>query len=160
MSKISVAAAVRAPSSQVWDMIADVGTIASWHPGVAKSAVLSGNRSGLGAKRRLELYQGGAAVEEVTAVVEGSSVTLAMSDHTMPLSRGEVAFELRADGDERTQVTMSLDYDMKYGPLGWLMNLLVLRPIMRKLFGAVIAGLEHHLLTGEKIGQNWKAPSA
>ena len=52
---------------------------------------------------------------------------------------------------------MTMDYDMKWGPLGWLMNVLMLRPIMGKLLASVLAGLDHHLVTGERIEKGWKA---
>ncbi|MCP4870349.1 MAG: hypothetical protein GY898_16720 [Proteobacteria bacterium] len=50
--------------------------------------------SGLGAARRVELYDGSTAVETVTSLEEGRSVTVLMSDHTMPLSHGAAAFEV------------------------------------------------------------------
>jgi len=157
MSQLSATTVVHAPIDRVWQTVADVGTIAEWHPGVAHSPVLTANRTGLGATRRIELYDGGTVVEEVTSLDEGRSVTVTMSEHAMPLSHGTATFEVEADGNDRTRVTMMMDYQMKYGPFGWLMNVLMLRRIMRKLLASVLAGLGHHLVTGEHIGQNWVA---
>jgi len=157
MSQLSSKATVHAPLARVWETLADVGTIAQWHPGVERSPVLSTNRTGLGATRRVELYDGTSAVEEVTSLDEGRAVTVSMSDFTMPLSRGAATFEVEADGDGRTLVTMTMDYEMKYGPLGWLMNVVMMRPIMGKLLASVLSGLDHHLVTGEHIGKNWVA---
>ena len=159
MSQLSSTATVRAPLTRVWETIADVGTIAEWHPGVERSPVLSTHRTGLGAVRRVELYDGTSSVEKVTSLEEGRSVTVTMSEHTMPLSRGAATFEVEADGDDRTLVTMTMDYEMKYGPLGWLMNAVMLRPILGKLLASVLSGLDHHLVTGEHIGQGWVATS-
>ena len=154
MSQLSSTKAVRAPLTRVWETIADVGTIAAWHPGVERSPVLSDHRTGLGAVRRVELYDGTSAVEEVTSLDEGRSLTVTMSEFSMPLSRGAATFEVEADGDERTLVTMTMDYEMKYGPLGWLINAVMLRPIIGKLLASVLSGLDHHLVTGDHIGQN------
>ena len=159
MSQISRTAIIRAPLARVWETIADVGTIAQWHPGVERSPVLSTHRTGLGAIRRVELYDGTSAVEEVTSLDEGRSLTVSMSEFTMPLTRGAATFEMEADGTDRTRVTMTMDYEMKYGPFGWLMNALMLRPIIGKLLQSVLSGLDHHLVTGEHIGQNWVAAS-
>jgi len=158
MTQLSTTAAVHAPLARVWETIADVGTIAEWHPGVEHSPVLSTQRSGLGAVRRVELYDGSSSVEEVTSLEEGRSLSVTMSDHTMPLSRGVATFALEPDGDDRTLVTMTMDYDMKYGPLGWLMNAVMLKPIIGKLLVSVVSGLDHHLVTGERIEKGW-APS-
>jgi len=157
MSQLSKTAIVRAPVARVWETLADVGTIAAWHPGVERSPVLSTNRTGMGAVRRVELTDGSSAVEEVTLLEEGRSLTVTMSEHTMPMSRGAATFAVEADGDESTRVTMTMDYEMKYGPLGWLMNAVMLRPILGKVFSSVLAGLDHHLVTGEHIDKNWKA---
>ncbi len=81
-------------STMLEETVADVGTIAEWHPGVAQSPVITPQASGLGAARRVELYDGSTAVETVTSLEEGRSVTVLMSDHTMPLSHGAAAFEV------------------------------------------------------------------
>ena len=54
-------------------------------------------------------------------------------------------------------MTMTMDYDMKYGPLGWLSNVVMLRRILGELLASVLAGLDQHLVTGEHIGENWVA---
>ncbi len=154
MNQLSSAATVRAPITRVWETIADVGTIANWHPGVQRSPVLSTHRTGLGAVRRVELYDGTSAVEEVTSLDEGRSLTVTMSEFSMPLSHGAATFQVEADGDERTVVTMTMEYEMKYGPLGWLMNAIMLRPIIGKLLASVLLGLDHHLVTGNHVGKN------
>ena len=160
MNHVSATTVVHVPIDRVWLTLADVGTIADWHPGVARSPVLTANRTGLGATRRIELYDGSTVVEEVTSLDESCSVTVTMSEHAMPLSHGTATFKVEADGSDRTRVTMMMDYKMKYGPVGWLMNVLMLRRIMKKLLASVLAGLDHHLVTGEHIGQNWVADSA
>ncbi len=160
MNHLSTTTVVNAPIDRVWQTLADVGTIAEWHPGVAHSPVLTSSRTGLGATRRIELYDGSTVMEEVTSLDEGRSVTVTMSEHAMPLSYGTATFKVEADGNDRTLVTMMMDYKMKYGPLGWLLNVLILRRMMKKLLASVLAGLGHHLVTGEHIGQNSVADAA
>jgi ribosome-associated toxin RatA of RatAB toxin-antitoxin module len=160
MSQLPVTAIVRAPIDTVWNMVADVGTVADWHPAVQQAPVLSPNRIGLGAKRRCEFYDGTSVVEEVVRLDEGRSLTVALSDFSMPLSRAEATIGLEPDGPERTKVTFTMDYDMKYGPAGWLMNATMLRPMMGKLLARVLAGLDHHLVTGENVGKDWVAQAA
>jgi len=155
MNQLSTTTVVHAPIDRVWQTLADVGTIAEWHPGVAHSPVLTASRTGLGATRRIELYDGGTVVEKVTSLDEGRSVTFTMSEHAMPLSYGTATFKVEADGNDHTLVTMMMDYEMKYGPFGWLLNVVMLRGIMKKLLASMLAGLDHHLVTGEHIGQNW-----
>ncbi len=44
-----------------------------------------------------------------------------------------------------------MDYDPKFGPVGWLMDAVMMRPMMAGMFDQVLAGLEHHLRTGEIV---------
>jgi uncharacterized protein YndB with AHSA1/START domain len=160
MNNVSATTIVHAPIARVWETIADVGTIAQWHPGVAKSPVLTPNHTGMGASRQVELYDGSTAVEQVTSLDEGRSLTVTMSEHTMPMSYAVVTFSVEADGNARTRVTMSMEYKMKFGPVGWMLNTLMLRGIMNKLLPSTLAGLNHHLVTGETIGEGWAAEAA
>ncbi len=160
MQQISKIATIHAPLAQVWETIADVGSIAQWHPGVERSPVLSNHPRGLGATRRVELYDGSSAVEEVTSWEDGSSLTVTMSEFTMPFTFGAATFSVKADGKDRTEVTMTMNYSMKYGLFGWLMNALMLKRIIAKLLQTVLEGLNHHLVTGEFIGQKWTPASA
>jgi len=160
MHNVTASSTVNSPIARVWEAIADVGTIADWHPGVERSPVLTDNRTGLGAARRVELYDGSSSVEKVSELIEGRQVTVLLSEHTMPMNYAAATFEVEADGDNRTRVTFSMDYTMKYGPAGWLINALVLRGVLNKLFPDVLDGLNHHLQTGEHIGKGWSAASA
>jgi len=155
MSLVESTTLIPAPVQQVWETLADVGSIADWHPGVAQSPVFSANRTGLGAARRIEMYDGNTAVETVTALEEGRAVAVTMSEHKMPMSRGVATFVVEADADG-TRVTMSMDYDMKFGPAGWLLDALLLRRVMKKLIPSVLDGLRHHLTTGEVIPEGWQ----
>ncbi len=160
MNNVTATSTVNSPLARVWDAIADVGTIEDWHPGVERSPVLTDKRTGLGAARRVELYDGSSSVEKVTELVDGHRLTVLMSEHKMPMNYAAVTFEMEADGDDRTRVTFSIDYTMKYGPVGWLINALVLRRVLNKLFPNVLDGLDHHLQTDEHIGQGWSVASA
>ena len=156
MNKVSAKATINAPIARVWETVADVGMIADWHPEVARSPVLSDHRTGLGATRRIELYDGSSVVEEVTALEERRSMTVTMSEHSMPLSVGMATFTVEAASDDRSTASMTMEYRMKYGPLGWLLNAVMLRRVMAKLLASVLTGLNHHLVTGEHIGENWE----
>jgi uncharacterized protein YndB with AHSA1/START domain len=151
---------IAAPISRVWQTLADVGTIAEWHLGVKASPVLSDAATGMGARRRIELYDGGTSIETVTAFEEGRSLTVTMSEHTMPMSRCLATFSVEADGPDAARVTFTMDYDMKWGPAGWLIDTVMLRRVLRGLQASVLAGLDHHLRTGEHIGEGWEPAAA
>ena len=49
-----------------------------------------------------------------------------------------------------------MEYVVKYGPLGVAMDMLMMRSMMNATFENLLAGLDHHLETGEIIGKGWK----
>ena len=45
---------------------------------------------------------------------------------------------------------------MKYGPIGYLMGITVMKMQMKKVFNRVLVGLDTHLETGETVGPDFK----
>jgi hypothetical protein len=76
-------------------------------------------------------------------------VTLEIYDgEKMPPFRSAFGtMSVEADG-ERTIARLSLDYEMKYGPLGSLMDRFMVRPRFRKMVSSVLAGLKRHIESG------------
>ncbi len=58
---------------------------------------------------------------------------------------------MTADGDG-TIVSVSPDYQLKFGPIGALVDRLILGRQMRKGMDELLAGLKYHVETGELVG--------
>ena len=58
---------------------------------------------------------------------------------------------MEADG-EGTLVTVTPDYALKYGPIGWLMDFLVVRRQYKKGMEELLGGLKYYVETGEQVG--------
>ncbi len=157
MSLVTATRLIHASPETVWALIADVTTVGAWHPSVKTADLLSPEPTGLGATRRCNFYDGTSVIETVTGVEEGRSVHFELSEFSLPMARFEAELTLTATPNGTSQLTFVLDYDLKYGVLGSLMNLLAVRGQMSKLMNNVLAGLDHHLKTGEEIGEGWLA---
>jgi len=152
MSNIEITRHIPASPARVWAAFADFGGIHKFHPFVETSPMLSQNASGLGAERRCEFYDGNSVCERVVGVEEGTSMTIDIYEGSMPLERAEARIHLEpADGGTRVRFVM--DYTVKWGPIGALMDVMMMRRKMRGMLGKVLAGLETHLETGAAIGQ-------
>lgn len=154
MGQIRKSRLVRADLDTVWNAVADMSYVHNFHPKVDKSPLLTGNATGLGATRRCDFYDGTSVVEEVVAVRPREFVEIALSEFSMPFSRAKARIDVAAEGDDRTRVQLTMDFSMKYGPVGWLMEAAMVRPMMSQMLDQVLAGLEHHVVTGEYIGEN------
>lgn len=153
MSTITRTLAVNASHAHTWNIIKDFGGVHRWHPSVETSPLLSSNNEGLGAKRVCNFYDGTHVAEEVVEYRDGEFLSIELSDFSMPLKRAHANIHVRKLGAQKTEVEFSMDYDVKYGPMGWVMDKAMIQPMMGKLFAQVLKGLGHHVETGDLIGK-------
>lgn len=137
-------------SSATWTAVTKMDAVADWHPNVARSVVLTPNSDGVGASRRVEFHTGTSVVETVLEQQEPQTVTMDLIGAPL-LEKAVVTIRTEQQSAEETEVTFSVDYDVKYGPIGWLMGALMLKSAFRKVFGLSLGGLAHHLETGELV---------
>ncbi|MCH8269280.1 MAG: SRPBCC family protein [Acidobacteria bacterium] len=152
MTHLSSEIRIKAPKEKVWAILADLGGIQNFHPGVKKSYYTSETKEGLGASRVCELIPMGKIEESVTEWREGEEITLAIfpKEKAPPFQTAHGRVALRQDG-QGTIVTLTVDYALKFGPLGSLMDVLMVRPQFRKAVPGVLAGLKHYAETGELV---------
>ncbi len=123
--------------------------VADWHPNVARSSVLTHN-AGVDASRRVEFHNGTSVVETVMEQENEKFVTMELLEAPL-LDKAVVTIQTERRSEDETAVTFSVDYDVKYGPIGWLMGTLMLKRSFRKIFGVSLGGLAYHLETGELV---------
>lgn len=160
MGQFSVQTRVNAPKDRVWAVLADLGGIYRWNPGVKHSRSTSEAPGGEGATRHCDLASPGGAYLEERAFDwrEGEAFKIDVYESNLPLKRNVVAFSLQADGDGATIVSVSPEYELKFGPIGLLLDRLFGERQLRKGMAALLAGLKHYLETGEEVGDALPAP--
>ena len=152
MTTISYQIYVEAPSEKVWNILADFGGIYKWSPGVKKSYSTSAANEGLDATRHCDLNPAGAVEERIVDWNEGQSYSLEIYDGkgAPPFKKSLATFSVQPNGPGTT-VTATVEYGLKYGPIGALMNLFMVRPFIKKGFQGLLAGLKHHAETGQQV---------
>lgn len=153
MTTLSHTATINASKPATWDVLKDFGGVHRWHFNVESAPLQSPNNEGLGATRRIRMYDGTEVTEKIVEYDDGTSMQVEFIEHAMPMSRATVVFRVREVTATTAEVTVEMDYAMKYGPLGWVMDKAVLQPTMKKVFRRMVEGLEHHVVTGELIGK-------
>lgn len=146
MSRITGEIRIKADIKKVWEAIADLGGIQQYHPAVTKSYYLEGKREGVGAARHCD-FKGGSGIDEtVIDWREGKEFTLKLHNgKKMPPFKNAIGRQsVRADGDE-TIVGLTLEYDLKYGPIGALMDFMMVRGQFEKMVPAMLSGLKKHV---------------
>ncbi len=83
-----------------------------------------------------------------------------LSEMSMPMKRAVVEFIVAPQGEQLSDVTITMNFTPKFGILGALMGAMMMKPMMRKILTQVLQGLEHHGRTGEIIRRGGVALSS
>ena len=156
MSKFTTQVKINAPKHKVWEVLADIGGIYKWNPGVAHSYSTSEENRGEGATRHCDLQTAGGKrfgyLEERTVDWrEGEGYKIDIYGSNLPIKSNVVEFALEADEDG-TIVSVSPEYAIKYGLLGSLLNRLFLQRKLKQAMEGLLSGLKYHVETGEAVG--------
>jgi hypothetical protein len=131
------------PPAQIWALLADLEAVERYNPGVRRAAIQGTQRSGVGARRSCELAPHGRVVERVTHWEEGRAVGLEVIESDWPIQfmRWVTHVEPSPGG---SRIFQSLDYAVKFGPLGWLLDQLVMKRKLTASLDGVFASLAKH----------------
>jgi uncharacterized protein YndB with AHSA1/START domain len=144
MSTFTRQTEISAPVSAVWAALADIGNIATWNPGVIESHNTTAETTGLGACRYCDLGGKNYLHEEVVAYEPENRITMRITETNLPFQQADIQFDLQPAGDH-TLVSVSPMYKIKYGPLGSLMDLVMVRRTYAQGMDNLLAGLKDYV---------------
>ena len=146
---------IDASRKEVWEVLADLGSIEKWNPGVTASHATSSEPGGEGATRHCDIAGPGGKTAHLEERAfdwrpeEGFKIDVYES--SLPLKRNIVTFSLE-DSGAGTIVRVTPEYQLKLGPIGALMDKLMVRRQFEKGMDGLLAGLKHYVETGEEVG--------
>ncbi len=150
MTQLTTEVHIDAPKEKVWEVLANLGDIYKWNPGVASSHWTSEQKQGVGASRHCDLQNPSGTLEErAIEWREGEGYTIDVYESSLPL-KNTVEFAIKPEG-AGTRVYVTVDYRLKYGPVGALLDVLFVRRQMQKGFDHLLAGLKYHVETGDPV---------
>jgi carbon monoxide dehydrogenase subunit G len=152
MTRLNREVRIDAPKERVWQILADFGGVSVYNPTVPNSFSTSDSNGGEGATRHCDLAPFGSVDERILEWREGEGYTLEIysSEKTPPFKRAIASLDLSQDG-EGTIVNGTLEYSLKYGPLGAVMDSMMVRAKFETAWSRLFAGLKHYAETGEPV---------
>jgi ligand-binding SRPBCC domain-containing protein len=117
---------VAAPPEKIWAALARLDALHEFDPGIETSELQSPNAEGIGASRQCNLRGGGWFRDRVTVWKPGRELEFELYDCTLPVRRLRHRYTLTPDGNG-TRVEQDQEYELKYGLLGVVLDVLVVR---------------------------------
>lgn len=141
---------IEVPAERLWEILSDYGNVSVWSPNVSHSVSTKGG-SGVGTERECAVDGFGTITETVSDWAEGKRISILIENVTL-LHTALSTWSLTALDEKRTRVTVDLEAQPKYGPLGGLMGAAVMKPKMGATLQAALEGLRYHAVTGKPVG--------
>lgn len=132
------------PGNSFFATLANLELVADYNPHVLSAKYISSLHTGVGAARECFLGNQGTVLERVTAVENGNSISMEMYEHDWPLHFMRWTTDLEQDGTG-TIVRQTLEYKMKFGLLGALMDSLMMRGRLDTTMDEVFVSLRDYI---------------
>ena len=140
MTTITHRLSAKCPPAALWDILSDLTAVQTYNPMVRSARIEGTQRQGTGAMRRCELLPNGEILERVTTWEVGRSLGLEIVESDWPVRSMSWVTTVEPVG-AGCDLVQRLDYQMKYGPAGWVLNALVMRRAIETNVGRALSGL-------------------
>lgn len=157
MTRLDNAIHIDARPGEVWRVLGDLEALADYDPGVTRAHITSPRRDGFGAARRCELTPRGWFEEHVTEWRPAEALAFELSACNLPVELLHHRYTL-APEHGGTRVTQRMEYRLRYGPFGRLLDAVVVRRKWQAGIESFFAGLKDYVESG--AGRAGAAPSA
>jgi uncharacterized protein YndB with AHSA1/START domain len=149
MSTLEMQVRIAAPVEEVWAVLADFGGVAQWAPTVNHAVITNGLAAGLDCTRECTVEGFGKVKEQIVEWNEGESYTYELGA-TGPMKRARNTWAARPEG-KGTRVTFTVRFETRFGPLGAVLDRLVMRRKFAQQMRPSLAGLKQYVETGEPV---------
>lgn len=143
---------VDVPCARAWQQLRDLGLAHCYVPGIVRTEIRTARSSGVGASRRVYQSESRWLDETVVEWHEGSGfvIRLHKGDRGPPPPFRAAAFRywIEPEGCDRTRLSTTLSYSVRWGLVGRLLDTWVLAKAIRANVRDVAVGLKEFYETG------------
>lgn len=135
---------VQKPKSEVFSVLSDLESVQKYNPSVVSAKYISPNLQGVGAARQCDLGKDGKIKERITAFKENEYIEMELYEHKWPIEfmRWNTSFKEEPDG---TLVSQKMEYKMKFGVLGSLLDSLVMKKKMNSNLNSIFSAMKTYI---------------
>src|SRR5258706_1980695 len=138
---------INAPVEKIWFNLTDLELLEKYDPTVRKSTIISTGKSGPGAKRKVDMLDGKNWFEEkVTVFKANQALTYELTGCSFPVQSLRHSYSFENVGNQ-TKVKQVMEYTVKFGLLGRLLDVLMIRKQSDNGIKKFFAGLKSYTET-------------
>lgn len=138
---------IAASPDRVWKILADLPAVQRYSPVVAQARYITAEREGIGAARHCDLKPRGYVRERIVGWEPPTAITMELYESEWPVRFMRWRTALQPDGSG-TLVTQHMEYQFKFGLLGWLLDHLAMKRKLHDTVDQVFAGLKGYAESG------------
>ena len=150
MSVVEKHVEIDAPAERVWEVLADFAAAEKWSPTVTHSARVGELANGVGAERSCAVAGLGDVTERVVAWDEGKGFTIEIFGAPIVKSLRS-AWSIEDRGDQ-TVLSVRAEFEPNVMPDAGAPDEAAIIAGMNETVEQTLAGLRHHVQTGELVG--------
>ena len=138
---------VNASTDKLWNILTDLELLDRYDPTVKKSTLVSAEKTGMGAKRKVDMLDGKNWFEEkITVFKPNDALTYQLTDCSFPIKSLKHSYTFEEIGHQ-TKVKQVMEYTVKFGFLGMLLDGLMIRKQSDSGIKKFFAGLKSYAET-------------
>lgn len=113
---------INAPIDKIWGILTDLELLDKTDPTVKKATLISENKTGLEAKRKVFMQDGKNWFDEkITVFKPNEELVYQLTDCSFPIKRLKHTYSFQKMGNQ-TKVKQVMEYSVKFGFIGVLMD--------------------------------------
>jgi uncharacterized membrane protein len=122
MGKLINDITINAPIDKIWNVLTDLELLDKTDPTVKKATLISENKTGLEAKRKVLMQDGKNWFDEkITVFKPNEELVYQLTDCSFPIKGLKHTYSFQKIGNQ-TKVQQVMEYTVKFGLLGLLMD--------------------------------------
>lgn len=142
MATIQNEITIHAPIEKIWQALTEIDWLEKFDPTVKKSIALTAAKNGIGARRKVEMVDGKNWFEEQCTIHNpNESLTYELTACSFPIHKLKHSYSFEKVGNQ-TKVKQIMEYEMKFGFFGIIMDTLMVRNQSDKGIKLFFAGLK------------------
>ncbi len=122
MGKLVNDITINAPIDKIWSILTDLELLDKTDPTVKKATLISSNKTGLEAKRKVLMQDGKNWFDEkITVFKPNEELVYQLTDCSFPIKGLKHTYSFQKIGNQ-TKVQQEMEYTVKFGVLGILLD--------------------------------------